>query len=426
MKVLRFVSILFKKTILHGFWVLLCICGFLASAVAQTKTPVVLFPGWHGTKIQATVQNQTVAPECPASGTFEMEGPSVDFSQVCRDKLMTLVYNRQPFLPMSQRFSDQPGVIVTIKDYGKTESSPYPYYEALYAFLEANGYTRNVNIRVGGYDSRLTPDMRDFVPRTMALIEQTYTDNGDTPVHLVGHSNGPLYAQYLLTHTSQAWKNKFIHGFTSLAGNLPGQGLPYAFFLFVGYNVSDGSLPSDTENAKSSVLMYQSHPSTYMSASDPAVFKNAEVVLQAGSTSYTPQHYRKLFRDAGLALAEEIGPYYIGFVRFQQPQFFPNVDVYAEKGSGLDTLVGLGLPDLTVGQLLNDSTQFFFLPGDNNQEDITNDSIQVWEKMRCFRFELTDNPGVGHLDLPSDPGVLGRLLTNLQRARSVCPENHPE
>ena len=56
----------------------------------------------------------------------------------------------------------------------------------------------------------------------------------------------------------------------------------------------------------------------------------------------TPQHYRKLFRDAGLTLAEELGPYYIGFVRFQQPAFFPNVDVYAEKGLGLETLVGVG------------------------------------------------------------------------------------
>ena len=413
-----------KSFSLRFFAVLLGFSSLLATGIAQTRTPVVLFPGWYGTKIQATVQNQSGVSECPANGTFEMEGPSVDFSQVCRDKLMTLVYNRQPNLPMSQRFSDQPGVNVTIKDYGKTESSPF--YEPLYEFLEANGYKRNVNIRVGGYDSRLTPDMRDFVPRTMALIEQTYADNGNTPVHLVGHSNGPLYAQYLLTHTSQAWKNKYIHGFTPIAGNWPGQGLLYSLCLFIGYNVSDGSLPADTENAKSSTLMYQSHPSTYMSASDPAVFKNQEVVIQAGSTIYTPQHYRKLFRDAGMDLAEELGPYYIGFLRFQQPPFFPNVDVYAEKGSGLDTLVGVCLTDFTVGQLINDSTQFFFLPGESNQEDITNDSIQVWDMMRCFRFEFTDNPGVAHSDLPGNAGVLGRLLTNLQRPRSVCPENHPE
>jgi lecithin-cholesterol acyltransferase len=121
-----------------------------------------------------------------------------------------------------------------------------------------------------------------------------------------------------------------------------------------------------------------------------------------------------------MSLAEELGSYYIGFNRFEQPTYFPNVDVYAEKGSGLDTLVGLGLPNLTVGQLIDESTQFFFLPGDGNQEDITNNSILAWQKMDCFHFELNDNPGVAHMVLPNHPDVLGRLLINLQRSRSVC------
>ena len=214
-----------KKLLSWGFSIFLVAIALLATGIAQPKTPVVLFPGWHAVRLQLTVQNQMVAPECPESGTFEgrlfCDQPS-DFSQVCRDKLMTLRYNRQPFVPMSARFSEQPGVTVTIKDYGMTESNPL--YEDFYVFLEANGYTRNLNIRVAGYDARLTPDMGGFLERTVELIEQTYEDNGNTPVHLVGHSNGPLYAQYLLTHTSQAWKDKYIHGFTPIAGNWPGQG----------------------------------------------------------------------------------------------------------------------------------------------------------------------------------------------------------
>ena len=85
-------------------------------------------------------------------------------------------------------------------------------------------------------------------------------------------------------------------------------------------------------------------------------------------------------------------------------------------------MVGIGLPDLTVGQLLDDSTKFFFLPGDGGQEYITNDSVVAWENMDCFRFELNDNPGVDHVGLATNPGVVGRLLTNLQRPRfSGCP-----
>jgi lecithin-cholesterol acyltransferase len=412
-----------KRSFLWGLCFLIGISGLLATAIAQTRTPVVFFPGYIVTKLVVTVENQTAAPECPATGWFEAwmgSDQSNNFSPACRDKLMTLVYGGQPFLPMSQRFSEQPGVTVTIKDYGRAESSPF--YEDLYAFLEANGYTRNVNIRVAGYDWRLTPDMGGFMQRTIALIEQTYAENGNTPVHLVGHSNGPLYPQYLLTHTSQEWKNKYIHGFTPIAGNWPGQGMLY-YLLFTGFNINDLAYPADDTSARISALMFQSHPATYMSASDPTVFKNQEVVLQAGDTAYTPQHYRKLFRDAGLLLAEELGPYYIGFIKFRQPPYFPNVDVYAEKGSGLDTLVGIGLPDLTVGQLADAITQVFVRPGDGNQEDITNDSIVAWKKMDCFRFELNDNPGVDHGSLPGNPNVLGRLLVNLQRPKSVCTDH---
>jgi lysophospholipase-3 len=99
---------------------------------------------------------------------------------------------------------------------------------------------------------------------------------------------------------------------------------------------------------------------------------------------------------------------------------YPSVDVYAEKGSGLETVVGIGLDDLTVGQVLDDSNTFFTRDGDVNQEDITNEAVAAWAGMRCFRFSLTDNPGVDHFSLPGDPAVLGRLLDHLAQPRSRC------
>ena len=380
------------------------------------RTPVVLFPAWHFTKLLVDVHGQTVAPECPSSGSFEdwflNDQPST-FSQVCQDKLMTLRVGRH------KRFSDQKGVTVTVKDYGTTESAPF--YEPMYEALESVGYVRNQDIRVAGYDARLTPDLRNFVQRTKRLIVETYRDNGGQPVHLVGHSNGPLYAQYLLTHTSQRWKDTYIHGFTPIAGNFPGQGLLYPL-LFTGLNVTDFAFPTTPENAVSSASMYLTHPSSYMSAADPKVFDSLETVVQDASTgrSYTPDDYRQLFRDAGLAWAKRIANRYIGFVRFANPNAFPNVDVYAEKGSGIETLVGMGLDDLSVGQVVDDSNTFFTRDGDINQEDITNDAVLVWAAMPCFHFSLTDNPGVDHFSLPSDPGVLGRLLTHLAAPRSDC------
>ena len=135
---------------------------------------------------------------------------------------------------------------------------------------------------------------------------------------------------------------------------------------------------------------------------------------------YVNQDYHELFDDAGLSWVKPIADHYIGFVKFADPASFPNVDVYAEKGSGIETLVGLGLDDLSVGQVVDGSNTFFTRDGDINQEDITNDAVGVWAAMPCYHFSLTDSPGVTHFELPSDPGVLARLLVDVAAPRSHC------
>jgi lysophospholipase-3 len=393
-----------------------------ASTAAAARAPVVLFPAYTATKIKVTVNGQTVAPECPSSGSFEdwfgNPAPIGSFSQECRDKLMTLRYNasRRPF---ARRFSFQRGVTMRIPQYGKTESAPL--YEGMYKALEAAGWTRNKDIRVAGYNPRLTPDLDNFLRRTKRLIRATFLANGRRPVHLVGHSNGPLYIQYLLTHTSRAWKHRYIHGFTPLAGNFPGQGALYGV-LFTGLNTQDFTYPTQAEQAGTSARMYISQPSTYMSMSDPDIFGRREVVVlnEATGRSYTPRDYRRLIADAGLGSAvRAIAGHYIGFVKFADRRHFPNVDVYAEKGSGIDTVVGSRLADLSVGQAI-DPANFITAGGDINQEDITNNAVRVWRKMNCFRFSLTDNPGVNHFALAVDDSVLTRLIAHLKRPRSHC------
>jgi hypothetical protein len=65
------------------------------------------------------------------------------------------------------------------------------------------------------------------------------------------------------------------------------------------------------------------------------------VRIGSAGKEYTPRDYQQLFADTGLTLAQKIASYYFGVVKFRPP-FFP--DVYAEKGSGLATPVGIQLP----------------------------------------------------------------------------------
>jgi lecithin-cholesterol acyltransferase len=419
----------YKALVVTVLQTLVLLAGCQAAGPGSTanegaRTPVVLFPAFHLTKLQVTVHDQVIAPECPRSGDFEdwfrNDHPSATFSQVCQDKLLTLRYNATSSVPMPERFSNQQGVTVAVEDYGTTESAPF--YESLYKTLESTGYRRNRDIRVAGYDSRLTPDIGEFLPRTQKLIEDTYRNNGNRPVHLIGHSNGPLYTHYLLTHTTPAWRAKYDHGITSLAGNFPGQGLLYPV-LFTGLNIEDFGYPSTQDNAYSSARLYQSAPSTYLSAADPITFGDRETIVEDASTgrTYTPRDYGRLITDANLGWTKNIADYYLGFVKITDPSSFPNVDIYAEKGSGVPTVVGARLANLTPGQIVVTSTKLFTRDGDGNQEDITNNSVTAWQAMRCFHFSLTDNPGVDHFALPSNPNVLRRLLADLNRLPQRCP-----
>jgi lysophospholipase-3 len=66
------------------------------------------------------------------------------------------------------------------------------------------------------------------------------------------------------------------------------------------------------------------------------------------------------------------------------------------------------------------TTEFLTRDGDVNQEDLTNDAVAAWAAMDCFHFGLTDNPGVNHFELPSNAGVLARLIANANAPRSNC------
>jgi lysophospholipase-3 len=392
----------------------------LLPAAAAPLTPVILFPGWGTTRLEVRVHNQSVAPDCPGSGTFEYTilAPATAFSQVCQNKLLTLVYHfdrrTPPGTARAPRVSEQRGVRVSVADYGTTESAPL--YESLFAVLEHAGYQRNVNLRVAGYDFRLTPNMGGFMKRTRALIRKTYRDNPQHP----GAPRGPRTGRSRavpLTHTARRWRNKCIR-LHAHRRQLAGQDRGTRCSSPVSTCPRSATRPTRVSAEQRS----RCEPSaTYMSASGLRTSETRRSSSdRAGGQGYPaglPAAVRGRRVDAGAedrALLLRRGKF--------RPPFFPDVDVYAEKGSGLATHVGIQLPDLTVGQVLGNAPVFITRDGDSNQEDITNDAVRVLHAMPCYHFELHDNPGVNHVALAlGSPPVWQRLLMHLQQPKSRCP-----
>src|SRR5262245_2149728 len=86
---------------------------------APGLTPIVPFPAYHLTRLRVDVTEQTVAPECPRSGSFEywfLNPATSAFSQTCQDQLLTLCYDNGAHKAFDKRFSNQRGATVTIPD----------------------------------------------------------------------------------------------------------------------------------------------------------------------------------------------------------------------------------------------------------------------------------------------------------------------
>ncbi|KAJ8302642.1 hypothetical protein KUTeg_019038, partial [Tegillarca granosa] len=115
--------------------------------------------------------------------------------------------------------TSQFGHTKTVEYLDPSELSQTSYFGPIVDSLVAEGYVRNVSIRGAPYDFRKAPnELGEFYVKLKSLIEETYTLNNNSRVTLVGHSMGNPVTLYFLNHQTQAWKDKYIQRFITLAG----------------------------------------------------------------------------------------------------------------------------------------------------------------------------------------------------------------
>jgi hypothetical protein len=146
--------------------------------------------------------------------------------------------------------------------------------------------------------------------------------------------------------------------------------------MFVGVSIPDLSF-GDAQNAVSARM---SCPTVDVHHRRPRILHDDEIIIhdQSSDTFYTPEDYPRLFDDADLSWVKPIADY-CRQRPVRRPAPFPNVDVYAE-GLRHRHPGWARTADLSVGQLVTGTTEFFTRDGDISQE-VTNDAVNAWSAM---------------------------------------------
>ncbi|GAQ78646.1 lecithin-cholesterol acyltransferase [Klebsormidium nitens] len=401
--------------------------------------PVIIFPGFSYSRLRITV-NATFAapdiPDCRASTptTFDFfygfDPATIPFSEECIFRMLEPIYTNSSGA-LSNRFSPQPGVQVSLPYHGTTLClgalpNGTTEWDSLISQFKARGLRDGETLRVACYDWRASPNVdlipdQPLIPLVKSMIEDAYEKQNGTRVFLIGHSNGPVYAQHFLNQMDTAWKEKYVQGLIAYAGNWPGQGYFYSYFL-AGLTIQPEYMGLNPATARSMATF----PSTYSFAANPAIFtdENDIEIVRTSVRSYRVSDAKQLLIDAGYGTKEL--EFYDLFNGAVTPNEWPGVNVHEFFGTNLKTEVGTvySVP-ASIG--LESSGSLTRL-GDMNQEDIVNDStLELWQKAAAkaenCRFSATELDRVNHFQYLSQRTVIGitvRLMTVKRDVESVC------
>jgi len=161
-------------------------------------------------------------------------------------------------------YNNTPGVLIEPTDFGGVTGVAYldyklgipisltSYYSSVIKSLEEIGYVAGKNLHGAPYDWRLPATFAQkngWMLQLQSLIQTTYANNGNLPVHIVTHSMGGPTGLWFLNSMSQAWLNQYVASFIPIAG--PWTGAPNALRAVIsGDNFGLSFLGIDILNKK--------------------------------------------------------------------------------------------------------------------------------------------------------------------------------
>lgn len=221
------------KSQLRIFLLIVVLINVTLGLMAQT--PVVFLPGYLGSQLFATIENETYVPaSCQVEGIHIPIGTpfavlyNVTLLAKARDCVTDLLATDMSCATTPCAFSSKSGITVSSNDFGGFKGVE-PVYWSFPRLLQSWGYTLGVNLFGAPYDYRFISTQSliasGLVQALMDLVEKAYRLSGGKKVVLMGHSNGgpTLYSFFTAsavdsTLVTQEWKEKYVAAMIGLSG----------------------------------------------------------------------------------------------------------------------------------------------------------------------------------------------------------------
>lgn len=199
----------------------------------------------------------------------------------------------------------------------------------IFTGLLSLGYERGKTLRGAPYDFRFAPHAHDkYLNDLKTLIEETYEINSQTPVVLLTHSIGGLFAMYFLNRQSHEWKEQYIRAFVPVS--VPWMGSVLILQAFAsGYNF--GIKLVDPLMIRKQQRSYETN---YLVVPKADAWPEYETLVETPNRIYTTGNYKEFFDDI---------LYPVGYEKLQNIVTHgydfenPGVDIFCFYGGGVPT-----------------------------------------------------------------------------------------
>ncbi|KAJ3436988.1 phosphatidylcholine-sterol acyltransferase [Anaeramoeba flamelloides] len=368
----------------------------------QPKAPVLLIPGFGGSKIEAKLTDfKSKHWYCHSNKDWFLLWVSLDmFIPVvadCSIEYISLDWDgKNPQSQEGTEFRVVSGVdgVVYLDPTIHFEN----YYLNLVNKLKKEGYQENLDLFAAPYDFRLSPkNLTLYFNQLINLVE--YSSKIDNKkVTLVCHSMGCKMTTFFLTQQTQEWKDTYVEQLIAIAPAIGGafEGLRSVLF---GNNFGDGLMSN-----KAFQSLALTWPGIYFNIPYDQKLWTAPIAVSNNKNYYsTNQDYHQLFTDLGLP---EKSHQILDYVWDDNQNIKnPNVKLQILYGYGSKTHYQVVFKD----KKLSDSVEYV---------DTSGDGVLLEELVLNYCKKWTDNTsvscqgfkGVTHQDLVSNKDVISSIM----------------